>query len=319
MMKTTFVFPGQGSQAIGMGYDFYQNFAAAKQVFEEVDDTLHEKLSSLIFEGNLDDLTLTHNTQPALMTVSMAIVRTVEQELGQSLTTLGSLMAGHSLGEYTAYCAAGTFSLADTAKLLRIRGNAMQKAVPVGKGAMAVIMGPIFEEVERMAQQAAQDQVCVVANDNSPGQIVVSGHKEAIDRFMEIATEAGAKRVLALNVSAPFHSPLMAPAADAMQQALAQVTHQNPKTPVISNITAEPVHDSIYAKALLVRQVTGRVRWRESILGLSSQGITHVIEIGAGKVLTGLTKRISPELIASSINTPDDLGTFINSLNGKAG
>lgn len=314
-MKMTFVFPGQGSQHIGMGYEFYQNFSAAKQVFEEVDDTLGQKLSSLIFEGNLDELTLTHNTQPALMAVSMAIVRTVEKELGQKLTDMSALMAGHSLGEYTAYCAAGTFNIADTATLLRIRGNAMQAAVPVGEGAMAVIMGPTFEEIDQMTKEAAQHQVCVIANDNSPGQIVVSGHKEAIDRVMEIARTAGAKRVLPLNVSAPFHSPLMAPAAEAMEEALSQVVHHNPGTPVIANVTAEPVDDSEDAKSLLVSQVTGRVRWRESILSLKEAGITHVIEIGAGKVLTGLTKRISPELATASVSTPEDMKNLLSLLN----
>ncbi len=319
-MTIAIIFPGQGSQTVGMGLEFYQNFSASKKVFEEVDEALHQKLSKIIFEGSQDHLTLTENAQPALMAVSMAIVAVLEQELGRKLTTVAKLMAGHSLGEYTAHCASGTFSLADTAHLLRIRGRAMQEAVPVGKGAMAAILGPSLEEVEIIAQDAALDefgrpQICVVANDNSPGQVVVSGHKEAVDRAITLALERGAKRALLLPVSAPFHSPLMQPAAWVMAEALAQTHGLHPAVPIVSNVTTELVKTITDAKSLLVDQVMDRVRWRESILKLKNHGITHVIEIGAGKVLTGLVKRIDGDLTVSSVNAPSDVSSFLETIN----
>jgi [acyl-carrier-protein] S-malonyltransferase len=313
-MKLALIFPGQGSQAIGMGHDFYKNFTVAKETFQEVDDALNQKLSHLIFEGSPDDLTLTENTQPALMAVSMAIVRVIEQEMGKPLPTLASLMAGHSLGEYTAHCASGTFSLKDTARLLRIRGKAMQDAVPVGKGAMAAILGLDIADVYALAADAsdpALDEICVIANDNSPGQVVVSGHKNAVDRAIQLAGERGAKRALLLAVSAPFHSPLMLPAAQVMADALGDVTCRDPRVPIIANVTTQAVEDAAEAKTLLVEQVTGRVRWRESMMGLKACGITHVVEIGAGKVLTGLMKRIDPEITTSAVNVPTDLDGFL--------
>lgn len=311
-MKITFVFPGQGSQAIGMGHDFYKEFASARDVFQEVDEALNEKLSQLIFEGNMEKLTLTENTQPALMAVSMAMVRTIEKELGMSLSKKASFFAGHSLGEYTAYCASGAFTIADTARLLRIRGRAMQEAVPFGEGAMAAILGPTIENVELIAKEASQGDVCVVANDNSPGQVVISGHKTAIDRAIQIATDQGAKRAIPLAVSAPFHSPLMEPAAAVMKDALENAPCHKPGAPIIANFSTTSVNDCKMAKALLVSQVTGRVRWRESMLTLKEQNVTHVIEIGAGKVLSGLMKRIDGELISSSFNTTADMNSFMD-------
>lgn len=317
-MMFTLTFPGQGSQSVGMGLDFYQNFSAAKAVFEEVDDALQQKLSKIIFEGDADLLTLTENTQPALMAVSMAIVRTVEQELGKPLTSLVSYMAGHSLGEYTAYCAAGTFSLHDTARLLRLRGQAMQRAVPVGKGAMAAILGLEIDQVESLAKEASisETDLCVIANDNSPGQSVASGHKTAIDRIIELAKQKGAKRALPLPVSAPFHSPLMKPAAVEMGDALKDTQAKKAQTPIIANVTTKPITDATDIKSLLVEQVTGRVRWRESMNTLNSLGVSHVIEIGSGKVLTGLIKRIDSNLAASSIGGIADLDAHINLING---
>lgn len=313
-MKLTLIFPGQGSQTIGMAHDFYKEFTAARDVFHEVDDALNQKLSKLIFEGNQDELTMTENAQPALMAVSMAMVRTLEKELGLSLNQKTAFMAGHSLGEYTAYCASGAFTLADTARLLRTRGRAMQEAVPFGEGAMAAILGPTLEEVESFTKEASQAETCVIANDNSPGQIVISGHKNAIDRTIQIATNHGAKRALLLAVSAPFHSPLMEPAAAVMKKALEEVICQNPHTPIISNITTTPISDCQKAKELLVEQVTGRVRWRESIMSLKDHEVSHVIEIGAGKVLTGLTKRIDSNLVSSSINSTGDIQNFMTLL-----
>lgn len=315
-MSLALIFPGQGSQTVGMGLEFCQNFPVAKKVFEEVDEALHQKLSHIIFEGSQEALTLTENAQPALMAVSMAMVAVLEQESGRKITDVATLMAGHSLGEYTAHCASGTFSLADTAHLLRIRGRAMQEAVPVGQGAMAAILGLSLEDVDVVAQDASEDefglkQVCVIANDNSPGQVVVSGHKDAIDRAIALSLERGAKRALLLPVSAPFHSPLMKSASWVMAEALAQTHAHNPLVPIISNVTTELVTDVTNTKSLLVDQVTDRVRWRESILTLKAREITHVIEIGSGKVLTGLVKRIDGDLIASSVNTPADIAAFL--------
>lgn len=319
-MSLALIFPGQGSQTVGMGLEFCRNFPVAKKVFEEVDEALHQKLSHIIFEGSQEALTLTENTQPALMAVSMAMVAVLEQESGRKITDVATLMAGHSLGEYTAHCASGTFSLADTAHLLRIRGRAMQEAVPVGQGAMAAILGLSLEDVDVVAQDASEDefghkQVCVIANDNSPGQVVVSGHKDAIDRAIALSLERGAKRALLLPVSAPFHSPLMRSASWVMAEALAQTHAHNPLVPIIANVTTELVTDVTNTKSLLVDQVTDRVRWRESILTLKAREITHVVEIGAGKVLTGLVKRIDGDLIASSVNTPADIAAFLELVN----
>lgn len=313
-MTITLTFPGQGSQAIGMGLDFYTNFAAARAVFEEVDEALNQKLSQIIFAGNLDELTLTENTQPALMAMSMAIVRTVEKELGMPLTSLVSYMAGHSLGEYTACCASGIFSLSETARLLRRRGQAMQRAVPVGQGAMAAILGLDINIVETLTQAVSMgsDDLCVVANDNSPGQVVVSGHTTAIDRLINLALEKGAKRALLLPVSAPFHSPLMHPAAVEMEEALSSVTSNNAQTPIISNVTSQVVTKAEMIKSLLVDQVTGRVRWRESMVTLKNLSVSHIVEIGSGKVLTGLVKRVDPSIIASTVTTVADLDPFLH-------
>lgn len=316
MASITLTFPGQGSQVVGMGLDFYNNFASAREVFHEVDDALGQKLSKIIFEGDADQLTLTENTQPALMTVSMAIVRTIEGETGYPLHSLATYMAGHSLGEYTANCASSTFTLSDTARLLRHRGQAMQRAVPVGQGAMAAILGLDIESVEALTQQASasHENLCVIANDNSPGQLVISGHKEAIARMIELALQKGAKRALPLPVSAPFHSPLMQPAALEMAEVLTNTAIQDAKTSVIANITTKPVKEAQDIKNLLIEQVTGRVRWRESMETLQDLSVTHVVEIGAGKVLTGLIKRINPNLTASSVNSPADLNTFLELL-----
>lgn len=314
-MKLAFTFPGQGSQTVGMGKDFYDNFAVSRQVFDEVDETLNQKLSTVIFEGTQEQLTLTENTQPALMAVSIAIIRALESELGVKAASLVAFMAGHSLGEYTAHCAAGTFSLADTARLLRIRGSAMQKAVPVGQGAMAAILNLPIEAVEIIAADSAQGQVCVVANDNSDGQVVISGHKGAIERAISLALERGAKRALPLPVSAPFHSPLMEPAAIAMAESLDLVNSTTPGCPILTNVTASLVSDDEILKRLLVEQVTGRVRWRESMTGLPLHGISHCIEVGAGKVLTGLVKRSAPNIEASALNTVEDMKILIDSIN----
>jgi [acyl-carrier-protein] S-malonyltransferase len=313
-MTIAFVFPGQGSQAIGMGLDFYQNFSQAREVFAEVDDALNQKLSHLIFEGTPEDLTLTENAQPALMTVSMAIIRTLEKELGCPIHEKIHLVAGHSLGEYTAHCTAQTFSLADTARLLKLRGQSMQQAVPVGQGAMAAILGLEIGVVEQLAQEAAGHEVCVIANDNSPGQLVISGHKTAIDRAIPLAQERGAKRALPLAVSAPFHSPLMEPAAHVMAEAFAQATHHKPKLPILANVTTEPTQDNTQAIKLLIYQVMGRVRWRESMAKIRHLGITQVVEVGAGKVLSGLMKRIDPEIQSLSINTPQEMDAFLKTI-----
>lgn len=313
-MTISFTFPGQGSQFVGMGREFVETFSAARQVFEEVDEALQEKFSQIILEGPQDALTLTENAQPALMAMSMAIVRTIEAELGKPLPSLCSYLAGHSLGEYTALCATGVFSLSDTARLLRLRGQAMQQAVPVGLGAMAAILGLEATEVEALASDAALGDVCVVANDNSPGQIVLSGHKGAIDRAISLAPERGAKRAIPLAVSAPFHCSLMKPAAEAMAIAIKDIPMGDALKPIMSNVTAMPAKEKTLIRSLLIEQITARVRWREIGLNLGSLGVTRIIEIGAGKVLTGLIKRIDPGLEASAINTPADMDAFLKAL-----
>ena len=309
-MSKAFVFPGQGSQSVGMGKAFADAFTSAREVFQEVDDALGQKLSQIIFEGPEETLTLTENAQPAIMATSIAILRVLQKEAGLDLKKAAKFVAGHSLGEYSALCAAGTFTLVDTAKLLRLRGQAMQKAVPAGKGAMAAILGPELEEVQKIAEDASVGFICAVANDNSPGQVVVSGHKEAVERACEIAKERGAKRALLLQVSAPFHCALMQPAADAMQAALESVEMKAPVVPLIANVTAESLTNPDTIRALLVQQVTGRVRWRESVQFMWREGVTSTVEVGVGKVLTGLTKRIEKDMTGICIASPEDLDAF---------
>lgn len=313
-MKRALVFPGQGSQTVGMGKEVYDAFSEAKEVFAEVDEVLGQHLTKLIFEGPLDTLTLTENTQPALMATSIAIFRCLMKQGGLKLSDLAHYVAGHSLGEYTALCAAGSLSLADTARLLRIRGKAMQDAVPQGQGGMGVLLGVDLDVAQKIALKAAQNDVCQVANDNSPGQVVISGSAVAIARAAPVATEMGAKRLMPLNVSAPFHSILMRPAAEKMQEALAAVKLNAPEVPLIANVTAEKVSDPEAIKKLLVDQVTGMVRWRESMTYLEYRGIGQIVEVGAGKVLAGLAKRCSEHLDTFSINSPRDIESFLEQM-----
>ncbi len=314
-MGLAFVFPGQGSQAVGMGTELSEAFAAAREVFEEVDDALGQKLFKLMRDGPIEDLTLTENAQPALMAVSMAVVRTLENELGVSMTKAG-FVAGHSLGEYSALAAASAITLGDTARLLRLRGQAMQRAVPVGEGAMASLIGPKTDVAlaEAAAAVGAEIGVCVVANDNNAGNVVISGDKAAVDRAIEAAKALGA-RAIPLNVSAPFHCLLMQPAADEMAEALAQALIVPPRAPLLANVTARPVLDPDTIRRLLAEQITGRVRWRESVEWLAGEGgVTRFAEAGAGKVLTGMAKRIAPDANAVALNTPADLEAFAKSL-----
>lgn len=313
-MTRAFVFPGQGSQTVGMGRELAEAFPAARRVFEEVDDTLNQKLSKLMFEGPEDRLTLTENAQPALMAVSLAAFRVLVDEGGLDLAKSAAFVAGHSLGEYSALAAAGTFSLGDTARLLRIRGKAMQTAVPVGQGAMAALLGLELDEARAVAEEAAQGEVCAAANDNAPGQIVVSGATAAVERAVEIAKTKGAKRALRLPVSAPFHCVLMAPAADAMAGALAETRMHAPIVPLIANVTAAEVVEIGEIRRLLVEQVTGMVRWRECVQKMKSEGVDTMVEVGAGKVLAGLAKRIDRDIVAVNVGTSGDVEAFLKSL-----
>ena len=313
-MTRAFVFPGQGSQAVGMGRELAEAFPSARHVFQEVDDALKQKLSTLMFEGPEDQLILTENAQPALMAMSMAVVAALKSEGGLDLAKAGKFVAGHSLGEYSALAAAGTFTIGDTARLLKIRGQAMQKAVPVGEGAMAALLGADFEQAAEIAAEAAQGEVCAAANDNAPGQVVISGHKAAVDRAIAIAAERGIKRAVLLPVSAPFHCALMAPAAEAMAEALSNAAMVAPNPPLVANVTAAKATDPAQIRAQLVAQVTATVRWRESVLFMKSQGVETLVELGAGKVLAGLAKRIDKELSGVSVGTPADVEAFLKSL-----
>ncbi|UTW57339.1 ACP S-malonyltransferase [Kordiimonas sp. SCSIO 12603] len=312
-MTRALVFPGQGSQFVGMGKSLAEAYEPARLVFEEVNDALSQDLSKIMWEGPEDELRLTENTQPALMAVSMAVIRTLEDG-GVKVAEVASHVAGHSLGEYSALAAAGAFSIADTARLLKLRGQAMQRAVPVGEGAMAAILGLSMEDVNAVVEAASQGEVVVSANDNADGQVVVSGHKSAVERAIELAKEKGAKRGMLLPVSAPFHCPLMKPAADEMKAALAEVTIQRPCVPVIANVLAAPVSEPEGIANLLVEQVTGSVRWRESVASMSSLGIDTMVEIGAGKVLSGLARRIDRSLSTANIQEPADIEAFTSAL-----
>ncbi len=304
-MTTAFVFPGQGAQTIGMGRALAEAYPQARAVFDEVDDALGEKLSALIWEGDIEGLTLTQNAQPALMATSLAAMRALEAE-GVSVTR-AAFVAGHSLGEYSALAAVGSLSLADTARLLRLRGRAMQAAVPVGEGAMAAILGLDFAAVAKVAQNAAQGEICQVANENDPAQSVVSGNKAAVERAVALAKEAGAKRAVMLPVSAPFHCTLMMPAAAQMAQALSQVEINDPAVPVVANVLAAPVTNAALIRSLLVDQVTGRVRWRTSVEWMAANGVTEIWEIGAGKALSGMIRRIAKDVATRAIGTPEDI------------
>jgi [acyl-carrier-protein] S-malonyltransferase len=308
-----FIFPGQGSQSVGMGAALAAASPAAREVLQEVDEALGQSLSKLMAEGPEDQLQLTANAQPAIMANAIAVLRVLEKEGGIRLADKADFVAGHSLGEYTALCAAGAFDLATTAKLLRLRGEAMQAAVPVGIGAMAAILGADVEKARAIAEAAAEGQVCTVANDNDPSQVVISGHREAIERAIPLAKEMGAKRALLLPVSAPFHCPLMQPAADAMAEALGNARLQGPLVPVYANVTAAPVSDPDTIRALLVEQVTGMVRWRESVLAMEGAGVADFIELG-GKVLGGMVKRIAPDAVATSVVTMEDLEALAKAL-----
>ena len=312
-MTLAFLFPGQGSQAVGMGQELAEAFAPAREVFQEVDDALNKKLSALMKAGPEDQLTLTENAQPALMAVSVAVMRTLEKEFGIGVEK-AAFVAGHSLGEYSALAAAGSISLSDTARLLKLRGQAMQRAVPVGQGAMASLIGPKTDIAlaEEAAKAGSAVGVCVVANDNNQGNVVISGDKAAVDAAIAKAKELGA-RAIPLNVSAPFHCPLMQPAADEMAQALAAATIVAPRAPLVANVLARPTNDPEAIRRMLVEQVTGRVRWRESVTWMAENGVSRFAEAGAGKVLAGMAKRIAPDAEAVSLNTPADLETFAGS------
>lgn len=314
-MKYAFVFPGQGSQFVGMGKELAENFKTAKEVFQEVNDALSQDLFKLMVEGPENELTLTANAQPALMANSMAIVCVLEKDFGVKLKDKAAFVAGHSLGEYSAACAAGVFSLEDTAKLLRIRGDAMQKAVPVGVGGMAAVMGVSFKDVQALAEACAdEDNLCVAANDNADGQVVLSGHLKAIEKAVEITSEFGAKRCIKLPVSAPFHSPLMQPAAEVMARALMQVEAHDAQIPLIANVLASAITDHKEIVKRLVEQVTGSVRWRESVIYMKEQGVTDVAELGAGKVLANIIKRSDKEMNAFSVGSAAEIEELAKNL-----
>lgn len=309
-MPSAFLFPGQGSQSVGMGKALADDFAVACGVFAAVDEALGEKLTAVMW-GDEAALTMTANAQPALFAVSMAVLRVLEAEQGLDLATHAAFLAGHSLGEYAALAAAGSLDLADGARLLRLRGEAMQKAVPVGRGAMAALLGLDYEAAAAVAAEAAEGQVCAAANDNAPGQVVVSGDAAAVERAIAIAKGRGAKRAILLPVSAPFHCALMAPAAEIMREALAATRVQAPVVPVVANVTAAPVETPDEVRRLLVAQVTGTVRWRESVGFMAAHGVDRFVELGAGKVLTGLARRIAPDAAALAVGTPDDVAAFV--------
>lgn len=318
-MGRAFVFPGQGSQAVGMGAALAEAFGPARLVFEEIDDALGQRLSRLMFEGPEDELTLTENAQPALMAVSLAVVRVLQQEAGFQLAEKAALVAGHSLGEYSALAAAGSLELADAARLLKRRGQAMQEAVPVGEGAMAAVLGLGLAAAVELAGEAAvaedgTTEVCAAANDNAPGQVVLSGHKAAVERAVELAPAKGAKRCILLPVSAPFHCALMAPAAQVMAEALAGTTFQPPAVPLVANVTAGPVTSPETIRRLLVEQVTGMVRWRESVLAMKEADVDQLVELGAGKVLSGLVRRIDRDLTATAAGTPEEVEALVRLL-----
>jgi [acyl-carrier-protein] S-malonyltransferase len=315
-MAVALVFPGQGSQAVGMGGELAKADPVARRVLDEVDAALDQKLSQIMLEGPIETLTLTENAQPALLAVSIAAMRVLE-ERGFSLAQGVKFVAGHSLGEYSALCAAGALSIADGARLLRIRGQAMQAAVPVGQGAMAALLGVGKEVAEKLAAAAAEGEVCQLANDNEPTQAVISGAKGAIDRAAKLAKEHGVRRFVPLNVSAPFHCALMQPAADAMAEALAKTSVNRPAVPLIANVTAGPISDPAEIKQRLVEQVTGTVRWRESVAAMAAAGVTDIVEVGAGKVLAGLAKRIAPSLNAISVGTPQEIDAALALLTAK--
>ncbi|MCB1531987.1 MAG: ACP S-malonyltransferase [Alphaproteobacteria bacterium] len=315
-MSTAFIFPGQGSQFVGMGRELAETFTEARDVFDQIDESLGQNLKQLMFEGPEGELNLTENTQPALMAVSMAVIAVLKEQGGIHVSDTCQFVAGHSLGEYSALTAAGTFELADTARLLKLRGQSMQKAVPVGEGSMAAVLGLDFADVLAIAREAAQDDVCQAANDNSVGQVVVSGTKAAVERAVALASEKGAKRAVILPVSAPFHCTLMAPAAQKMASALADTTIRPPSVPVVSNVTAQGVTDPSEIRTLLVDQITGMVRWRESVIWMKEQGVTEMVEIGAGKVLSGLVRRIEKDVACESVGTPEQIEALITKLKG---
>ncbi|MGN6516341.1 MAG: ACP S-malonyltransferase [Rhizomicrobium sp.] len=315
-MTRAFIFPGQGSQAVGMGKALADAFPAAREVFQEVDDALSQKLSRVMWEGPESDLVLTENAQPAIMAASMAVVRVLQTDARLDFAKHARLVAGHSLGEYTALCAVGSFTLADAARLLKARGQAMQAAVPVGEGGMSALLGAEIEQAEALAKECAAvtGGVCVVANDNAPGQVVISGTKAAIDKAPEIAKSMGIKRAMALNVSAPFHSPMMQPAAEKMRDVLAGVTIHPPAAPIIANVTAGEVNAPETIRKLLVEQITGRVRWRESVLAFRGHGVSMTVEAGGAKVLTGMVKRIDKELETVTLDSAADIEAFAKTL-----
>lgn len=313
-MARAFTFPGQGSQTVGMGKDLSDSFKSARELFEEIDEALKQNLSRLMWQGPAEELQLTENAQPALMAVSLAVMRVLEREAGFNLASKVKFVAGHSLGEYSALAAASAMGVADTARLLKLRGQSMQKAVPVGQGAMAALLGADLDTAKASAAEGAKTGVCQVANDNAPGQVVISGAVAAVEAAIAAAKARGVKRAMMLPVSAPFHCALMQPAADAMQEALAAISLNDPLAPLIANVTASPVDDSEEIRRLLVTQVTGLVRWRESVEYLAANGVDTVVEVGAGKVLSGMAKRINPDLAVLNISSPQELDAFVKGL-----